>query len=69
MTDRMFGVDLSGVRAQPGSARLGARAYAQGSKPPLFFGPNGYDRGMTAGMQRLMGHEATHVVQQGGGTR
>ncbi|WP_198378111.1 DUF4157 domain-containing protein [Neoroseomonas rubea] len=72
--DRLFGVDLSAVRAQPGNgagaanAQMGAQAYAQGSTP-LFFGPGGYDQGMTAEMRGLMGHELTHVVQQGGGNR
>lgn len=70
--DRMFGVDLSAVRVQTGNgasaanAQLGAQAYTQGSTP-LFFGPNGYNQGMTAEMRGLMSHELTHVVQQGGG--
>lgn len=71
--DRMFGIDLSAVRPQTGNgaaaanAQMGAQAYTQGSTP-LFFGPNGYDPGMTAEMRSLMGHELTHVVQQGGGS-
>ena len=70
--DRMFGIDLSNVRVQTGAgaaatqAQLGAQAFTQGNTP-LFFGPGGYDPAMTASMQPLMGHELTHVVQQGGG--
>ena len=69
--DRMLGVDLSAVRVQTGNGaaaangQMGAQAYTQGSTP-LFFGPGGYNQGMTAEMRGLMGHELTHVVQQGG---
>ncbi len=50
------------------ASTLGARAFAEAG--PLFFGPEGYDRGMTAEMRDdFVAHEATHTVQQrqGGG--
>ena len=60
-----FNMNLDGVRPQPGAGGggLGAEAFTGGS--PLFFGPKGYDPGMSAEMRQLMAHELTHVTQQG----
>ena len=65
-----FGHDFSHVRVHAGeraahSAQLlNARAYAVGRD--LVFGPNQYAPATPAG-RRLIAHELTHVVQQGGG--
>lgn len=61
-----FGVELSQVRVHEGgqAAALGARAYTQGAD--LYFSPGSYDPDSRAG-QELLGHELTHVVQQGAG--
>jgi hypothetical protein len=63
--ERSVGADLGHVRvhsdaqAQTSAEGIGARAYTQGSD--IFLG-----RGESAGDLRLLAHEATHVVQQGG---
>lgn len=61
-----FGVDFGSVRLHTGSeaqraaARLGARAFTYGRS--IWLG-----RGASESDRRLMAHELTHVVQQGGG--
>lgn len=68
--EQRFGHDFSGVRIHQGgladeSARdLGARAYTRGSD--IVFGSGQFAPGTGAG-RRLLAHELTHVVQQGGG--
>ncbi|MBN2007099.1 MAG: DUF4157 domain-containing protein [Anaerolineae bacterium] len=73
-TERNFfesrmGVDLSNVKvhndseAAATSEELNAQAYTVGSN--IAFGAGKYAPGTTAG-RRLMAHELTHVVQQGG---
>jgi Domain of unknown function (DUF4157) len=63
-----FGADFSGVRVHTGNEavqmnmELGAQAFTHGSD--VYFGAGKYDAGSTEG-QRLLGHELTHVVQQG----
>ena len=63
-----FGTDFSSVRVHTGSEavqmnrELGAQAFTHGSD--LYFGSGKYDPGSTEG-NRLLGHELTHVVQQG----
>lgn len=65
-----MGADFSGVRvhadAQASSLNqsLGAEAFTTGSD--MFFAQGRYSPGSTAG-RRLIAHELTHVVQQGGG--
>ncbi len=65
-----FGADFSGVRVHTnaGSVKmnqeLGAQAFTHGSD--IYFNSGKYSPGSTEG-QRLLGHELTHVVQQGGG--
>jgi hypothetical protein len=61
-----FGTDFSQVRVHEGAhvERVGARAYTQGSD--IHFAPGQYHPGSSAG-QELLGHELTHVVQQGQG--
>jgi hypothetical protein len=61
-----FGVHFSQVRVHEGSqaAALGAIAYTQGND--IHFSPGSYDPASHAG-QELLGHELTHVVQQGAG--
>ncbi len=65
-----FGVDFSGVRIHrgPGAATaaraVGARAYTLGRD--VVFGQGEY-RPETPTGRRLLAHELTHVVQQGGG--
>ncbi|MDH3976493.1 MAG: DUF4157 domain-containing protein [Deltaproteobacteria bacterium] len=64
-----FGADFSNVRIHTGSdagqlsRQLGAQAFTVGKD--VYFGEGRYDPGSTQG-KRLMGHELTHVVQQGG---
>ncbi len=61
-----LGADFSGVRVHTGqtdaadAARLGAKAFTHGNNIFLGTGESPNDR-------RLMAHELTHVVQQGGG--
>ena len=65
-----FGADFSGVRVHTGGAAvqmnqdLQAQAFTHGSD--VYFNAGKYDTGSTEG-KRLLGHELTHVVQQGGG--
>jgi hypothetical protein len=67
-----FGSDFSGVRVHTDSSsvqmnkELGAQAFTHGSD--VYFNEGKYDDGSTEG-QRLLGHELTHVVQQGGGAK
>jgi hypothetical protein len=64
-----LGVDLGGVRVHTGpradtlSRALAATAFTTGSD--IFFSRGAYDPSSAAGME-LIGHELTHVVQQGG---
>lgn len=66
-----FGRDFSGVRVHSGadaaaaSRAVGARAFTVGQD--IFFGPGQY-RPQTDGGRRLLAHELTHTVQQGGGS-
>lgn len=64
--ERAFGADFSAVRIHEGpqAPAMGARAFAQGTD--LHFAPGTYDPHSEAG-QELLGHELTHVVQQGAG--
>ena len=65
-----FGKDFSSVRVHTGSEavqmnqELGAQAFTHGSD--VYFNEGKYRPETTEG-QRLLGHELTHVVQQGGG--
>jgi hypothetical protein len=65
-----FGNDFSGVRVHTdsravGAARdLNAQAFTRGQD--IYFGAGRYQPGTPPG-QRLLAHELTHVVQQGGG--
>ena len=67
-----IGADFSGVRVHTNSSavqmnkELGAQAFTHGSD--VYFNAGKYDTGSTEG-QRLLGHELTHVVQQGGESR
>jgi hypothetical protein len=67
-----LGHDLSGVRVHTGSTAaetaksVNARAFTKGSD--IVFGQGEYSPGTETG-KRLMGHELTHVIQQGGGAR
>jgi hypothetical protein len=64
-----FGTDFSGVRVHTGgeavqmSKELKAQAFTHGQD--IYLGTGRYDPGSTAG-KRLLAHELTHVVQQGG---
>ncbi|MDX2070795.1 MAG: DUF4157 domain-containing protein [Haliscomenobacter sp.] len=64
-----FGSDFSGVRIHTDSSavqmnkELGAQAFTHGSD--VYFNAGKYDDGSREG-KRLLGHELTHVVQQGG---
>ncbi len=64
-----FGADFSGVKVHTDSGsvqmnqELGAQAFTHGSD--IYFNSGKYSPGSTEG-QRLLGHELTHVVQQGG---
>ena len=66
-----FGADFSGVRVHTGSEavqmsqELGAQAFTHGSD--IYFNSGKYDTGSTGG-KKLLAHELTHTVQQGGGT-
>ena len=66
-----FGADFSSVRVHTGgeagaiARSLHSRAFTLGSD--VFFAPGEY-RPESAGGQRLLAHELTHVVQQGGGS-
>jgi len=66
-----FGADFSGVRVHEGRAAdaaarsVSARAYTQGHH--IVMRANAYQPGSTEG-NRLMAHELTHVIQQGGGS-
>ncbi|HSI75140.1 MAG TPA: DUF4157 domain-containing protein [Lunatimonas sp.] len=63
-----FGSDFSGVRVHTNSGavrmnqELGAQAFTHGSN--IYFNSGKYNPGRMEG-QRLLGHELTHVVQQG----
>ncbi|MBZ0286910.1 MAG: DUF4157 domain-containing protein [Anaerolineae bacterium] len=63
-----FGADFSGVRVHTDSQSdslnksIQAKAFTTGSD--IFFSKGAYDPGSQAG-QQLLGHELTHVVQQG----
>lgn len=63
-----FGTDFSGVRVHTNSGavqmnqELGAQAFTHGSD--VYFNSGKYNPGSTEG-NRLLGHELTHVVQQG----
>jgi hypothetical protein len=61
-----FGADFSAVRIHEGpqAAAMGAQAYTQGTD--IHFQPGGYDPHSPQGRE-LLGHELTHVVQQGQG--
>lgn len=67
-----FGQDFGGVRVHTGSRAaemnkgLRARAFTHGSD--IYFNNGEYRPESTAG-QRLLAHELTHVVQQGGGNK
>ena len=63
--EQAFGSDLSNVRVHYNSHRpqeLGARAFTQGNDIFLGPAPDQVNR-------QLIGHELTHVVQQGGAAR
>jgi len=65
-----FGADFSNVRVHTGSTAiqmnqgLTARAFTHGSD--VYFNKGEYSQNSSEG-KRLLGHELTHVVQQGGG--
>lgn len=65
-----FDTDFSGVRLHTDAAavqmnqELGAQAFTHGND--VYFNEGKHDTGSTEG-KRLMAHELTHVVQQGGG--
>ena len=67
-----FGADFSGVRIHTGSnsvqmsQELGAQAFTHGSD--IHFNSGKYDTSSSGG-QKLLAHELTHVVQQGGGVK
>ena len=67
-----FGTDFSGVRVHTGSSAvkmnqsLSARAFTHGAD--IYFNRGQYNPGSTEG-QRLLGHELTHAVQQGGANK
>ena len=64
-----FGADFTGVRVHTDATahqlneQLSARAFTTGSD--IFFGRGEYNPGDTAG-QRLLAHELSHTIQQGG---
>ncbi|MFQ5408823.1 MAG: DUF4157 domain-containing protein [Anaerolineales bacterium] len=64
-----LGADFSNVKVHTGSQsvqlnrEIGAQAFTRGSD--VFFGAGKYNPGTTGG-KRLLAHELTHVVQQGG---
>jgi hypothetical protein len=66
-----FGTDFSNVRVHTGSRAqemsqsIQAKAFTHGSD--IYFNRGQYNPGSTEG-KRLLGHELTHVVQQGGAT-
>jgi hypothetical protein len=63
-----FGADFSGVRvhtdAQSDSLNKSIQAKAFTTGSDIFFSKGAYDPGSQDG-QQLLGHELTHVVQQG----
>jgi hypothetical protein len=67
--EQAFGNDFSGVRVHTGSDAvrmnkdLGAQAFTHGSD--IYFNSGKYDTSSQSG-QRLLAHELTHTVQQGG---
>ena len=67
-----FGTDFSSVRVHTDSSavqmnkELGAHAFTHGSD--IYFNAGKYDTGSSDG-QRLLAHELTHTVQQGGAGR
>ncbi|HEV9036504.1 MAG TPA: DUF4157 domain-containing protein [Puia sp.] len=67
--EQTMGADFSGVRIHTGSQaqqmneQLNAQAFTH--KNDIYFGKGKFDTGSKAG-QRLLAHELTHVVQQGG---
>lgn len=63
---RSLGADLSRVRIHEDSSaeRAGAAAYTRGAD--IFFAPGRYDPASQPGRE-LLGHELTHVIQQGAG--
>jgi dolichol kinase len=70
--ETQFGSDFSQVRVHTDnsaiqmSQSLNAQAFTRGSN--IYFGSGRYNPGSGSG-QRLLAHELTHVVQQGGGRR
>ncbi len=59
-----FGQDLSGVKVHENNqpTLIGAQSFSQGND--IFFAPGKYQP-FTPNGQQLLGHELTHVVQQG----
>ena len=65
--ETQFGADFSSVRIHEGvsTVHTGALAYTQGSD--IHFAPGMFDPHSSAGRE-LLGHELSHVVQQGQGS-
>lgn len=64
--ERAFGDDMSNVRVQSnqGGRNIDAQAFTQGNDIHFNRGPSN-NLGRESEHQGLLGHEATHVVQQG----
>ena len=65
--EKTFGTDFSDVKVHPNSnkaEKVGAMAYTQGTD--VHFAPGQFKPESAAG-QQLLGHELTHVIQQGQG--